>query len=154
MVQAVLGKNGLGLPSLAYAPRALSSIQAGWDGGGAWMGSGWPMTCRCTRLNDSRGQCHTAAHARTEHNSSKEVLGEWRFTGRCRCPRAGWRGRQVGVAYIDSCGHAARRMGGGYSASDDGFVSCGRVEIPISPRARQCHPCPGALGRLLTYLLT
>jgi len=53
-----------------------------------------------------------------------EVLGGCRFTG--RCPRAGWRG----VAYTNV--DTARRMGEAFSASDDRFVSCGRVEVLIS----------------------
>ena len=43
-----------------------------------------------------------------------------------RCLWAGWRG----IAYTNV--DTARRMGEGFSASDDRFVSCGRVEVPIS----------------------
>ena len=48
-----------------HTPPAL--FQGGW---GAWVGSGWPMTCHCTRLNDSRA--HTTAHARTEESPPRE----------------------------------------------------------------------------------
>ena len=53
-----------------------------------------------------------------------EELGGWKFTGRCLS--AGWRG----VAYTNV--DTARRMRGCFSASNEGFVSCGRVEVPIS----------------------
>ena len=45
-------------------------------------------------------------------------------------------------------------MGGGYSASDDGFVSCGRVEIPSYFSAGSPVPSMPWGPRALTYLLT
>ena len=45
-----------------------------------------------------------------------------------RCLWAGW--RRVAYTNVDT----ARRMGDGFSASDERFVSCERVEVPISPR--------------------
>ena len=45
-----------------------------------------------------------------------------------RCLSAGWRG----VAYTNV--DTARRMRGSFSASDERFVSCGRVEVAISSR--------------------
>ena len=53
-----------------------------------------------------------------------EELWGCKLTG--RSPWAGWRG----VAYTNV--DTARRMRGSFSASDERFVSCERVEVPIS----------------------
>ena len=73
-----------------------------------------------------------------------EELGGCMVMGRCLW--AGWRG----VAYTNV--DTARRMRGSFSASDQSFVSCERVEVPISCSGhfpsgspRQCH-APGPQG--------
>ena len=79
---------------------------------GRLPGSICSRPCRCRQ--------HQPAHL----PEIGEVSGGWRLTG--RCPWAGW--RRVAYTNVDT----ARRMRGCFNASDDWFVSCGRVEVLIS----------------------
>ena len=69
----ILRKNGLGLPSLAYAPCALP----GWVGGlvGSWMAYDMSLHLHCTRLNDDSRSWLTRQHTHAPKKALPERTG-------------------------------------------------------------------------------